>query len=44
MPNPRRLGAYVALVAVLASRGREAHPQNGVATAWSRSAREDALR
>jgi acetyl-CoA carboxylase biotin carboxylase subunit len=33
-----------ALVAVLASRARDAHPQNGVATAWSRSAREDALR
>jgi acetyl/propionyl-CoA carboxylase alpha subunit len=33
-----------ALVAVLASRSRAVHPQNGVATAWSRAAREDALR
>jgi acetyl-CoA carboxylase biotin carboxylase subunit len=33
-----------ALVAVLASRGRQAYPQNGVASAWSRAAREDALR
>jgi acetyl-CoA carboxylase biotin carboxylase subunit len=33
-----------ALVAVLASRARSAHGTNGVATAWQRTAREDALR
>ncbi len=33
-----------ALVAVLASRARASHSANGVATAWQRTAREDALR
>ena len=33
-----------AIVAVLASRSRASHVTNGVATAWQRTAREDALR